>query len=175
MSDWDALERKYSGGTPAAPAAADPWADIEQKYAGAPAVDDSAPAAIAPQPKSQLAPLSRMDKYKRGLRDPIDGGAQFLTNMLPDGLVKGVNNANNWLADKTGLVGRLPEGGIDQQVRESQAKYEGQRAAQGETGFDGYRMLGNVFNPVNLAAASRVPAVASLAELARQWVLHQAH
>ncbi len=106
--------------------------------------------------------LSRTDKYIRGLRDPIDGGAQLLTNMLPDGLVSGVNKANNWLADKTGVVARIPEGGVDQMVRDSQAKYEAQRKAQGEEGFDGYRMLGNVVNPANMALASRVPAAASL-------------
>ncbi len=33
------------------------------------------------------AQLSRMDKFARGLRDPIDGGAQLLTNMLPRGLL----------------------------------------------------------------------------------------
>lgn len=106
--------------------------------------------------------LSRTDKFLRGMRDPIDGGAQLLTNMLPAGLVSAGNKANNWLADKTGLVGRLPEGGVDQQVRESERAYAAQRAAQGESGIDGYRMLGNIASPVNAIAASRIPAAASL-------------
>lgn len=145
MTDYDKLAAQY-GAQPAG----DKYDQLAQQYA-------SPAAAAAPQP------LSRMDKFKRGLRDPIDGGAQLLTNMLPDGLVKGVNGANNWLADKTGLVGRLPEGGVDQQVREGEARYSAQRKEAGESGIDGYRMLGNVLNPANLAAASRIPAAASFA------------
>lgn len=104
---------------------------------------------------------TRMQKFGRGLRDPIDGGAQLLTNMLPKGLVQAGNAANNWLADKTGLVGRLPEGGVDQQVREGEAAYQATRGP--DAGVDGYRILGNVFNPANLALASKLPAAASLA------------
>lgn len=121
------------------------------------------------QPKGRFeivedpAKLSKVDKFAKGLRDPIDGGAQLLTNMLPDGLVKAGDRLNNWLADKTGLVGRLPEGGVDQQVREGERAYQAQRAAGGESGFDGYRMLGNVLNPANIAAASKLPQAASLA------------
>lgn len=109
------------------------------------------------------APLTRTDKFVRGLRDPIDGGAQLLTNILPDGLVKAGNSMNNWLADNTGLVGRLPEGGVDQQVRDTEKQYQASRKAAGESGIDGYRMAGNVLSPANLAIASRVPAAASLA------------
>lgn len=120
-----------------------------------------APSQPAPQPVPG-APLTAMDKFQRGLRDPIDGGAQLLTNMLPKGLVEGGNKLNNWLADKTGMVGRLPEGGIDTQVRQGQAEYEAKRKAGGESGFDGMRMLGNVLNPASLAAAARIPQLASL-------------
>lgn len=106
------------------------------------------------------ATATRLQKFGRGLRDPIDGGAQLLTNLLPAGLVQAGNNANNWLADKTGLVGRLPEGGVDQQVRAGEASYQATRGE--DAGFDGYRVLGNVLNPANLAVASKLPAAASL-------------
>lgn len=95
-------------------------------------------------------PLSRMDKFAKGLRDPLDGGAQLLVNALPKGLVDAGNKANNWLADKTGLVARLPEGGVDEQVRQGEREYAARRAAQGETGFDGWRLAGNVASPVNI-------------------------
>lgn len=107
--------------------------------------------------------LSTLDKLKFGMMDPIHGGAQMLTNALPKGLVDAGNRANNWLADKTGMVGRLPAGGVDQQVRERDAEYAGQRAAAGESGIDGYRLLGNVLSPANAALALRAPAAASLA------------
>lgn len=117
----------------------------------------------APAPARAAAPLSRMEKLGRGLMDPISGGAQLLTNLLPEGVVRAGNQANNWLADKTGLVARLPEGGVDQQVREQEADYAARRAAGGESGIDGYRLLGNVLSPANAAIALRAPAAASLA------------
>ena len=58
----------------------------------------------------KAAPLSRAEKMLQGARDPFDGGAQLLTKMLPDSVVQSGNRLNNWLADTTGMVGRLPEG-----------------------------------------------------------------
>ena len=111
---------------------------------------------------TNAAPLSRMEKVSQGLRDPIDGGAQLLTKMLPQGVVNAGNKLNNWLADNTGMVGRLPEGGVDQAVRANEADYQARRKAGGESGFDGYRLIGNVASPANLAVASRVPQMATL-------------
>ena len=109
------------------------------------------------------APMSRASKVVKGLRDPIDGGAQLLTNMLPASVVMAGNTANNWLADKTGLVGRLPEGGVSQQVSEGEKAYQTQREQAGETGIDGYRLLGNLVSPANLAIASKLPVAAGFA------------
>lgn len=134
---------------------AGPWEDYApQAASSAGPWNDYAPAA---------APVSRADKFLKGVRDPIDGGAQLLTKILPDSLVKAGNSANNWLADKTGLVARLPDGGVDQQVRDNEKVYQGQRAAAGETGIDGYRMLGNVVSPANLAIGAGLGAPATLA------------
>ncbi len=113
--------------------------------------------------KATATPITRTEKLIKGMRDPIDGGAQLLTNMLPNKLVNGVNKVNNWLADNTGMVGRLPEGGIDQQVRDSEQAYQAKRAASGEQGLDGYRLTGNLLSPANLAIAARAPQAASLA------------
>lgn len=138
------------------------------------AIMPSANAATPPNPFDQFdapvspaaqrdKPLTTLDKVVKGLRDPIDGGAQLLTNMLPDSIVQAGNAANNWLADKTGLVGKLPEGGVDQQVRQGEQAYQKARADNGESGIDGYRLLGNVVNPANIAAGTRLPQAASLA------------
>jgi hypothetical protein len=99
--------------------------------------------------------VSNLERFTQGLKDPIDAGVQLLTKMLPEGVVKAGNTANNWLADKTGLVGRLPEGGIDQQVKETGDKFK-------TDGVDWSRMAGNVLSPANLAIASKLPAAASL-------------
>lgn len=109
------------------------------------------------------APISRTEKVARGLSDSIDGGAQLLTHMLPDGVVNAGNRLNNWIADKTGLVGKIPEGGIDQAIAEGEKAYQAKRAAAGESGFDGYRVAGNVLSPANLAIASKIPAGVTLA------------
>lgn len=102
------------------------------------------------------------DKFLHGLADPINGGAQLLTNILPSGVVNAGNSLNNWLADKTGIVGRLPDGGVDQQVREGEKQYQEARKASGDTGFDWSRLAGNVINPANIAIASKLPAAANL-------------
>lgn len=107
------------------------------------------------QPK---LPLSRMERFGKGLRDPVDGGAQLLTKMLPDAVVNAGNRFNNFLADTTGLVGRLPEGGVDQQVREAEKDYQERQGG----GIDGYRIAGNILSPVNVAALSRIPQAATL-------------
>lgn len=112
-----------------------------------------------PQPAE---PQTGMDRFAKGLLDPIDAGAQLLTNALPDSVVQAGNNLNNWLADKTGLVGRLPEGGVDQQVREGEQAYQRDRAAAGETGLDGYRLLGNLASPANIGLATSLPNAATL-------------
>lgn len=130
-----------------------------------------APASRAPTGERNLAslitgkpaPLSVADKLLKGVRDPIDGGAQLLTHLLPDSVVQGGNRLNNWLANKTGLVARLPEGGIDQMTREAEQAYQARRAAGGESGLDGARLVGNMVSPANLAIASRLPAAVSLA------------
>jgi hypothetical protein len=106
---------------------------------------------------------SRLEKIGHGMMDPISGGAQLLTNLLPANVVQAGNRLNNWLADKTGLVARLPEGGVDQMTRDAEREYAARRAAAGESGFDAYRMLGNVASPANLALAARIPAAATLA------------
>jgi hypothetical protein len=120
--------------------------------------------ALRGTPAEPATPLSRTEKVTQGMVDPINGGAQLLTHVLPGSVVNAGNRFNNWLADKTGLVGRLPDGGVDRQVREGEAKYEARRAAGGESGFDGYRMTGNVLSPANWAtgAGAMVPRAANL-------------
>lgn len=114
------------------------------------------------EPATPKGEISRTEKIMRGVKDPIDGGAQLLTKILPKGVVDAGNSVNNWLADKTGLVAKLPESGVDGQVKQQEAEYQAKRAAAGETGFDGYRTLGNVVSPANLAIAAKAPAAASL-------------
>lgn len=102
-------------------------------------------------PSSPSGEISRKEKFLKGVRDPIDAGAQMLVHALPDGVVNAGNRINNFIADKTGLVGSIPDGGIDQQIKENEQAYQAKRNLAGESGFDGYRAIGNVVNPTNLA------------------------
>lgn len=103
------------------------------------------------------------EKLGMGITDPIHGGAQLLTKMLPDSVVQAGNRANNWIADKTGLVARLPEGGVDQQVRQREADYQAKRAAAGESGFDGWRTGGNFVSGFAVPTAGATTALGRVA------------
>lgn len=97
---------------------------------------------------------TRTERVLRGVVDPVNAGAQLLTHLLPKGVVDAGNKANNWLADQTGLVARLPEGGVDQQLREEEQAFQQKRGEQGGK-FDGYRLAGNVLSPANLAVSGK--------------------
>lgn len=129
------------------------------------AIDPSKVQWDGPTPAQQQQ-SSAPRRFLQGMRDPIDAGAQLLTHMLPDSLVKAGNDANNWLADKTGLVGRIPEGGLDQSIADQEKQYEGARAATGNTGMDWMRLAGNIASPANVAVgtatASKIPMGTSL-------------
>lgn len=129
--------------------------------------DDAIASAIKANSPAAAQPVSRMEKFAMGAGDVIHGGAQLLTQALPKGVVDAGNRANNWLADKTGLVAKVPEGGVDQMVREREQAYQSRRAASepqdlsslvtGQRkglGFDGWRLAGAVVPSLMMPAAS---------------------
>ena len=131
-----------------------------QKYASA---GNSAPQQKQQATPEQEAMASGMSRFAQGMRDPIDAAAQLLTRALPESVVKGGNRINNLIAEKTGLVAPLPEGGVDQQVREREAAYQQARQATGNEGIDWARLGGNIVSPANLAVASKIPQGVSTA------------
>jgi hypothetical protein len=139
---------------------AGPWEDFAQERG--PWEDFGQASPQKPAPVSTAKPVTRLEKLTKGLRDPLDGAAQLLTHVLPSSAVDSVNQANNWLAEKTGLVAKLPERnttslvtgqktGLDGLIQQQEADYQAKRQAAGESGFDGWRTGGNVLSPVNLA------------------------
>lgn len=121
-------------------------------------------------------PLSRTERVLKGIRDPIDAGAQLLTNILPEGIVSAGNRLNNYIAEKTGLVAPLKtevtqadlitgdtSTGVNRMIKQAEREYQARRAAGGESGIDAYRIAGNVISPANLAVASHLPQAATLA------------
>lgn len=144
--------------------------EVETAFMRAHEAGDTQAASVLAQEVKRLrsmsagaAPATAMDRIGMGMVDPIQGGAQLLTKMLPDSVVQAGNSLNNLIADKTGLVARLPEGGVDQQTQEREQAYQAKRTAAGDSGFDGLRMLGNVASPVSIATGAAMPAAASLA------------
>lgn len=108
--------------------------------------------------------------FAMGIRDPLDAGAQMLYNLLPKGVQDAGNMANNWIAEKTGLTGKLPDGGFNEQLKQQEADYQAQRSAAGESGIDGYRLAGNVVTSLapgagvtNLAKAQGIGAMGQAA------------
>lgn len=108
----------------------------------------------------QVAPATRTDRFVKGATDLVEGGAQLLANAMPASIVERINKLNNELAD-LGIVGRIPEGGMNQLVAENEAAYQASRKAAGSTGIDAYRLAGNIASALPLAAG--IPAAATTA------------
>ena len=113
--------------------------------------DDAAPAPAPAARQGNAANGGVLSGLGMGLTDPIYAGAQMLTNALPTGVVQAGNRFNNWLADNSGLVARIPEGGVDQMVLDREAQYQADRAAAGRTGLDAGRLGGGVAATLPLA------------------------
>ena len=166
MNQWDDLEKKYSRSAAASSASqSDPWSALEQQYALPKTQEVTQQVQPKMQPKQvQTQDLPFTERFFHGWRDPIDGGAQLLekgVKALSPSLVSGINSANNWLADKTGIVPRLPEGGVSQLNQNVEDQYQASRGSNAGS-FDGGRLLGNVINPTNVAIAARAPTGATL-------------
>lgn len=111
-------------------------------------------------PKAE--PVTRIEKVLRGVRDPFDGAAQLFEKAMPQGFNDANASVNNWLADKMpGIFSRVGPGGVDALIKQQEQEYQAKRAAAGESGFDGYRTLGNVVSPANLAIAANAPVAAT--------------
>lgn len=125
--------------------------------------DDTKPAPTDRQKLLASAPM----RLAKGLKDPMDGSAQFLQRMLPDGVVNAVNSAadaiggeGTFLGDVLGIKGMTPKQ-MTQDIRDSDAEYEAARAANGQDGVDLLRAGGNLASPVNLTMGKFLPGGAA--------------
>jgi hypothetical protein len=92
--------------------------------------------------------------FLMGLKDPISGGAQFLPKALETVTSLGgmaPNPVSKFFGSEAERVGGIVKG--------EEEAYQTSRKTEGETGFDFSRLAGNVFNPANLAAVTRGPAL----------------
>ena len=108
----------------------------------------------------ETKPLTRTEKFVKGAMDPIDAGAQMLANAVPDSLESTINKLNNFLAERTGMFAKIPEGGVNQLISDAEKRYQASRLAGGESGIDAYRLAGNI--AAMLPVAASIPAAATL-------------
>ena len=102
--------------------------------------------------RTQADKTTWTERGAMGLGDPVQGGAQLLTKILPQSVVDAGNRANDWLAEKTGLVEKMPQGGLDQMIAQREADYRARRGENADK-FDPMRMTGNVAATLPVAAA----------------------
>lgn len=158
MADpWEELRLKYSGAAQPEQAK-DEWATLREKYSAS--VPESKP--VEPlQKKQEPQGISGSGRFKRGLIDPIEGTAQLLYNTMPQPIQAVSDKVNNFLAEKLGITARIPEGGLNEAIRQKEQEYQAQR---GGNGIDWARIGGNVLSPANLVAASKAAKLAPIAE-----------
>src|SRR6516164_6620254 len=93
---------------------------------------------------------SVFERLGTGAMDPIHGTAQLLSHAPGASYV---NRFNNYLADLGVPLARIPEGGVDEMVR--QREEEIQKARGGETGTDWWRVAGSL--PTYIAGGEVAP------------------
>lgn len=135
-----------------------------------------------PTPRQRLLSSAPM-RLAKGLKDPIDGSAQLLRNVIDkplaplraaarvfgidarplsevvDRAANAVGGPGTFLGDVVGIKGASPED-LRQDISSSDAEYEAARKATGSTGVDAMRLAGNVLSPVNAPISRMVPAAA---------------
>lgn len=96
--------------------------------------------------------VSPVGRIAKGIKDPIDAGAQMLPRGLSAltsafGLMP--NRVSQWLDNEAA--------GVDQGIADSEVDYQGARWKAGQEGFDGARLVGNVVSPVNIGLGRLLP------------------
>lgn len=119
---------------------------------------DTKPAATDEQRLLSSAPM----RFAKGMKDPIDGGAQLLPKVLGAvtsgfGLVP--NRVSEFFDSEAQRVGS--------DIQASEKEYQAAREASGQQGADVARFAGNVVSPANAGVARLVPLPAVGASVGR--------
>jgi len=109
-------------------------------------------------PRQAAQPLSRFDRFRMGMGDPLMGAEQFIYNLLPEGGQRLADRADEALrASPLGQFGLGRGSDPNTAIQQREAEYQARR---GDGGFDGMRLAGNIASPLNLAAI-RAPLAAT--------------
>jgi uncharacterized protein YjbJ (UPF0337 family) len=138
--------------------------------------------AAKPEPTYGGPPLTRVDRFMKGLNDVSAAGAQLLTHALPDKAVRAVNDATSYVNELpvvgplTQMLGMVPATAksLDADIAQGEQQYQAARrqGAMGlsnlvtgkpaDPGIDWMRMGGNMLG----TAALPVPAATGRAAMA---------
>lgn len=83
---------------------------------------------------------AKIEGFYKGAKDPLDAMAQMLYEAAPKKVREDVNAFNNWIAEKTGILEKIPEEGLTAQLKQQEKEYQAGR----EPGFDWARLAGAV-------------------------------
>ena len=157
-----------AGGQTAGEAAppADEWSVVSEE----PVKADAQPPAGGDEWKvtsEQPDKSTTLGQMGTGFMDPIEGGGQLVSNLLPEPVRNTLDTFNNWAAKHSGgLIRELPEGGKNQQMQEREAAIQEQRGAHKDN-IDWSRMGGDLLNPINYLGGGGVGGAGKLANIAR--------
>lgn len=113
---------------------------------------DQRAAQPAPATTGEKLLASGAGRYIKGLKDPIDAGAQ----LLPRGL-SAVASGFGFFPNRVSEFLDKEAASVDAGIKESEQQYQAARFKDGQTGFDGARLFGNILNPATLALARMSP------------------
>ncbi len=108
---------------------------------------------IQPAPQEQpRGDASFGSRFGMGVMDPVHGGAQALTHMLPDSVVNAVNSGVQAVNDApiigpvTKFLGMTPASSqeLDKRIQQREQEYQAARKEAGQDGIDWARMGGNI-------------------------------
>lgn len=112
-------------------------------------------------PSGQGGDASALNRFATGITDPIHGGAQALTHMLPESVVSGINKATQYVNElpiigpATKALGITPatSAQIDTGIQKREQALQAARQAAGQEGIDWARLGGNVAGTLPMAAS----------------------
>lgn len=104
--------------------------------------------------------------FVKGLRDPVDALAQILYKVVPEDVRKSGDKLNNWLAEKLpGIIEKIPEGGLDEQLKGQEEEYQASRKAEGDEGFDWDRMAGSMVSTMAVPGSAMAKPASALGKV----------
>lgn len=115
-----------------------------------------------------VPPVSNAYRFFRGVKDPVDAGAQLMVHSLPNSAVDWVNQKTQEVNDTpvigpiTKALGMVPATApqMDTDIANAEKEYQAGRQAAGNTGMDWWRTGGNLAG--TLPAALSLPAATSI-------------